>query len=98
MRWDPLKQDPLRLGARDRERSQIFRSACLFPLLFGRSVHPRFGIDSQSIGDAVDVVEVADHLRRHRDLFVVDPGVAQSIQVSRRHGGRFERQQDGELT
>lgn len=43
----------------------------------------RLGIDSQSIGDAVDVVEVRGDLHRTVDLLVARAGFTQSVDIAR---------------
>jgi hypothetical protein len=50
-----------------------------------RQRHPFVGIDTQSIRDAVDVVEVADHLRGDGDLVVVESVGMQSFHVGLLH-------------
>jgi hypothetical protein len=45
----------------------------------------RFGFDTKRIGDAIDVIEVANHLRRIVNNLVVGPGCAEHIEVGRSH-------------
>ena len=52
----------------------------LLPFL-GRWRHPIFWIDSQSIGDPIDVVEVGDDLCRDGDLIIVQPVSPQATEV-----------------
>jgi hypothetical protein len=50
----------------------------LVPL--GRSgLHPVFGIDSQTFGDPVDVIEIADDLDRDGDLFIGETLLAKRV-------------------
>src|SRR5205807_8427811 len=44
-----------------------------------RLAHLRFGIDSQGVGDAVDIVEVGDHFDRVQDIPVGEPVLAQGL-------------------
>src|SRR5438094_5611455 len=62
-----------------------------------RLAHLRFGIDSQSVGDAVDVVEVGDHLDHVEDIAVGEPVPAQGLEVLRADGGRSARHKLGEF-
>jgi len=47
-----------------------------------------FRINAETVGYAIDVVEVSDHLRRIVDRPVVESDRAQPIQIFRRNGGR----------
>lgn len=53
--------------------------------LVARERHPVFGIDSEAVGDAVDVIEVADHLGGDGDLVVVETVCVQSLDVGFLH-------------
>ena len=46
-----------------------------------RLPHLGFGIDSQGVGDAVDIVEVGDHFDRVQDVAVGEPVFAQGLEV-----------------
>jgi hypothetical protein len=65
--------------------------------LVARQSHPVFGIDSQTVGDAIDVVEVADHLRGDRDLVVVEAVRTQSFDVGLLHRSWVQSQLNGEV-
>ena len=60
--------------------------------------HPVFRINSETVGDAVDVVEIADHLRGDRNLVVVEAMSMQCVNVGFLHLSRTQRQPDGEVT
>lgn len=66
--------------------------------LVARQCHPVFRIDSQTVGDTVDVVEVADDLRCDGDLVVVESVLAERGNVRFFHFAWPERQLDGEIT
>ena len=59
--------------------------------------HPVFRIDSQSVSDSVDVVEVADHLRGDCDLVVVEALRAQIVDIGFLYRPGAESQFDGEV-
>lgn len=54
--------------------------------------HLGFGVDAQAVGDAVDVVEIGNHLDRVEDVAVAQPVFAQRIEVLGPDGGRRARQ------
>lgn len=60
--------------------------------------HIHFWIDSQTIGNAIDVVEVADHLSCHGDLRVVKAELPEILQILRVHLPGPERQLHREVT
>lgn len=70
----------------------VLQGACIFP-----STYERFRFDAQRVGDAVDVVEIGDHLRGVMDCAVVEAACAQSVEVGGRHSMRCERQLLGEV-
>jgi len=59
--------------------------------------HPVFRIDSQSVSDSVDVVEVADHLCGDGDLVVVEALRAQIVDIGFLYRPGAESQFDGEV-
>jgi hypothetical protein len=48
-------------------------------------VHKGLGLDTQGIGDAVDVVEEANHLRRIVDATIVESVPTQHVEIGRAH-------------
>jgi len=62
--------------------------------VFDTGLHPVLGINSQSIGDAVDVIEVADDLSSHCDLLVSESCLAQHCYVRFVHLPRRQSQFD----
>ena len=69
----------------------------LFPFLPG-GLHPRFRCDTQGIGNAIDVVEVADNLGSQRDLFVRIPDVSQCHDIIFSHITGRQCEFHGEIT
>ena len=51
-------------------------------------MHERFGFDTKRIGDAIDVIEVTNHLRRIVDDLVIRTGGSEDIEVGRSHDMR----------
>ncbi len=62
-------------------RFQVSGSTLSIPLLMAWRLHPIFRFDTKTIRDAVDVVEIANDLGCHGDLFVRDTQLAESIKM-----------------
>ncbi len=61
------------------------------PLVFRDPRHPIFGPHIQTVGNTVDVTEVADHLDGDRDLTVAQPQIFQAINIGSIHLPRRQR-------
>ena len=48
-------------------------------------MHERFGFDTERIGDAIDVIEVTNHLRRIVDNLVIRTSSTEDIEVGWSH-------------
>ena len=57
--------------------------------------HLRLQIDSQGVGQAIDVVEVADDVRGHEDVLVVEADLAQGFDIAKPASLGSARQFDG---
>ncbi|MFM2309439.1 MAG: hypothetical protein RLY87_1560 [Chloroflexota bacterium] len=64
----------------DSDRAIPLTRAALFPRM-----DKRFGLDAERIGDAIDVVEVTNHLRRIMDDLVICTSGTEHIEVGRTH-------------
>ena len=74
-------------------RHHVVTAAALMPLFAGRC-KARFVVDAEAVGDAVDVVEVADHLHRDRDRRVVKAVATERLDVLFRDAARGEGELD----
>jgi hypothetical protein len=63
----------------------------------GGLLHLRLGIHSQGVRNAVDVVELGDHLHRVEDPLLRDPSIPERLQVLGAHRGRGAGELLGEL-
>lgn len=77
-----------------RQTRQVFTSLVAVPLVIGY-VHPRFLVDAQSFRNAVDVVEVADHLSRDSDLIIRKTVLTQRHNVAITHVAWCQSKLDG---
>lgn len=77
-------------------RSVVSTLFCL-PVIY-RNCHVHFRVDTEPVGNAVDVVEITDDLRRDRNLGIIESQVPQCIQVRRRHISWSSGQLDGVVT
>ena len=74
----------------------VFLGFSLVPL--GRSgLHPVFGIDSQTLGDPVDVIEIADDLDRDGDLFIGETLLTKQIEILFGHRAGTQGELGGEI-
>ena len=60
-------------------------------------LHPWFGIDAQGVGDAIDVVEVADDLHGDGDGIIGEAVGSEDVEVSGCHLRGSECELDGEV-
>lgn len=67
------------------------------PPLGRREFHPRLGINTQPLGDPVDVIEVADDLNAEGDLFVGETMLDEPIEVRFLHRAGVKRQLGGKI-
>ncbi len=74
-----------------RSGSRIFKSGSWL-----LAVHPRLQIDSQSICNAIDVVEKADDMHQFKNRRIVEPDLFQGIDLCPAHLGGSQGQLLGE--
>ena len=78
-------QNDMQEGILSNLQSNPARTLPVAPAL-ERLPHLGLGIDSQGVGDAVDIVEVGDHFDRVQDVPVGEPVLAQGLEVLRANG------------
>lgn len=71
--------------------------ALLLPPALEGLPHLGLGIDPEGVGDAIDVVEIGDHLDRVQDVAVAQPVLAQGVEVLAPDGGGRAGQKLGEF-
>ena len=76
------------------DRLKKVRPATGQPLVAGGR-HPGFGFHAQAVGDSIDVVEVANHLRGEAHLFVAKSVLPQSLNIVPGNVAGNVRQQNG---
>ena len=59
--------------------------------------HFGFGIDAQRVGNAVDVIEVGNHLDRIENVAVIKPVLTEGVDILFADGGRSSGHQIGEF-
>ena len=68
-----------------------------FPIVDGLG-HPCFGCDTESVGDSVDVIEIANDLDGDAELFVCPAELFQFRQVLFTDFAGLQSQSDGVIT
>ena len=54
-------------------------------MLRGSAFHGLLGVNPESVGDTIDVVEVTDDVNDLENLPIIEPHAAQAIEVGGRH-------------
>jgi hypothetical protein len=73
------------------KQSNVPSSLC--SLAFERGLHFRLRVDAQRVRNAVDVIEVGNHLHGVQDIPIAEPVLAQGAEVLDANGGGRARQE-----
>jgi len=74
-------------------QEQPYAASSLSSLAFECALHFRLGVDAQRVGNAVNVIEVGDHLHGVQDIPIAQPVFAQGGEILGANGGGRARQE-----